>query len=164
MTPAGDYVPATKLFAADPMVDKLSRHGAILSQQRAFSSAVVREYNRNLPGATTEGDDMSVLDEKFSGAQPGSIRRIENPGPDLPVLGAGEALGLLIGHLDSLEVHIGDLHQRLGPILSLPGPEAAQPYLSAPTDSEIPAVIVNISSRIRALNDFLVELKGRLRL
>ena len=165
MTPAGDYVPATKLFAADPMVDKLSRHGAILSQQRAFSSAVVREYNRNLPGATAEGDDMSEIGQsKFAVPQPGSIRRVENIGHDMPVLGTGEALGLLAGQLDSLEGHIGDLYQRLGPVLAPPGPEGAQPYCQAPTDSDIPAAIVGYSNRLRTLNDGIIELKGRLRL
>ena len=138
VTPAGDYIPATKIFADQKPVDQLSEDGLLLSQQRAFSSAVVREYNRNLPGATAEGDDMGEMSSKFAVPTPGMIRRVENIGHDMPVLGTGEALGLLAGQLDSLEGHIGDLYQRLGPVLAPPGPEGAQPYCQAPTDSDIP--------------------------
>ena len=86
---------------------------------------------------------------KFAVPQPGSIRRVENIGPDMPVLGIGEALGLVCGQIERLEQQVGDLHQRMGPILSPPTPEAAAIYATPPTDSEIPAVIVNHAGRLR---------------
>ena len=134
----------------------VQHHGQSLAAPLHGSQGVLQ------PGPVV--DEQRRPHEGAEGARFGQIRRVENIGHDMPVLGTGEALGLLAGQLDSLEGHIGDLYQRLGPVLAPPGPEGAQPYCQAPTDSDIPAAIVGYSNRLRTLNDGIIELKGRLRL
>lgn len=107
---------------------------------------------------------MDCSSMKYEPPRPGQAPRIDKLTNEIPVLGVQEALGLTSGHLDNLEMLVNEVYQRLTPILGPSAPEKGEVYCQAQTDSEVAAIIVSLSGRIRGLSSCLIELKSRLRL